>query len=64
MPTGSDGAKDANFGNTVAFRRRVIARERLKGFLMAPWSFTLPPFEEKLAAAVDQVGAACAHGAR
>ena len=60
VPTGSNWSNDVNFGNTVDYCRRALAPERLKGFLMAPWYFTLPPFEEKLAAAIDQVGAVMA----
>ncbi len=55
VPTGSNWANDSNFAKTVEHCRTVIAPERLRGFIAAPWFFTLPPFEERLAAAVDQV---------
>jgi hypothetical protein len=57
VPTGSNWSNDVNFGNTVDYCRKVIAPERLKGFLQAPWFFTLPQWEQKLAQAVNQVQA-------
>lgn len=57
VPTGSNWSSDVNFSGTVAHCRRVCSPERLKGFLMAPWFFTLPEWEAKNIAAVDQVGA-------
>jgi len=32
-----------------------LPADRLKGFLMAPWFFTLTAYQEKLFQAVDQV---------
>ncbi len=58
VPTGSNWSNDDNFHGTVDYCRRVCSPERLKGFLMAPWYFTLPEWESKNLAAVDQVGAA------
>ena len=58
VPTGSNWSNDANFQGTVDYCRRVCSPERLKGFLIAPWYFTLPEWESKNLAAVDQVGAA------
>ena len=58
VPTGSNWSNDANFLGTVDYCRRACSPERLKGFLMAPWYFTLPEWESKNLAAVDQVGAA------
>ena len=58
VPTGSNWSNDDNFPGTVDYCRRVCSPERLKGFLMAPWYFTLPEWESKNLAAVDQVGAA------
>ena len=60
MPTGSNWSNDVNFSGTVDYCRMVCSPERLKGFLMAPWYFTLPEWEAKNLAAVDQVGAAIA----
>ena len=64
VPTGSNWGNDANFGGTVDYCTRVCSPERLKGFLMAPWYFTLPEWEAKNLSAVDQVGAAIAAAAR
>ena len=58
VPTGSNWSVDDNFAGTVDYCRRVCAPERLKGFMIAPWYFTLPEWESKNLAAVDQVGAA------
>ena len=35
----------------------VCSPERLKGFMMAPWFYTLPSWEKKNLEAIDQVGA-------
>ena len=60
MPTGSNWSNDVNFAGTVRYCRKVCSPERLKGFLMAPWFFTLPASERKNLDAVNQVGAAMA----
>ncbi len=57
MPTGSNWACDTNFASTVKYCRRVCSPERLKGFLMTTWLFTLPQWEKKNLEAIDQVGA-------
>ena len=57
IPTGSNWSCDENFANTVDYCRRVCAPERLKGFLMAPWFFTLPDWEKKDIEAIAQVEA-------
>ena len=57
IPTGSNWNNDANFSITVEYCRKVCSPSRLKGFMMAPWFFTLPEWEGKLLEAVDQVGA-------
>ena len=41
----------------VDYCRSVCAPDRLKGFMMAPWFFTLPGWEKKLLEGIDQVGA-------
>ena len=57
MPTGSNWGNDVNFKGTVGFCRKHLAPERLKGFLMAPWFFTLPEWQEKNIQAIEQVEA-------
>jgi len=46
-----------NIPNTVAHCSRVIAPERLKGFLVAPWARTQETHRERLEAAVDLTAA-------
>lgn len=58
MPTGSNWSSDVNFKGTVDFCRANLAPDRLKGFLMAPWFFTLPEWQEKNLQALAQVEAA------
>lgn len=55
IPTGSNWSSDLNIGGTVDFCRENISPERLKGFLIAPWYFTLPDWQWKLLDAVDQI---------
>ena len=62
LPCGSIWADEKNFGALVPFCRRRIGRERLKGFLMAPWLATLEANREKLMKAVDIAAAALAAG--
>ena len=57
IPTGSNWACDTNFASTVNYCRSVCSPERLKGFLMTTWLFTLPQWEKKNLEAIDQVGA-------
>ena len=57
VPTGSNWSYDTNFAGTVKHCRKVCSPERLKGFMMAPWFFTLPGWEKKNLEAIDQVGA-------
>ena len=56
VPTGSNWSCDVNFKGTVGFCKKSLAPERLKGFLMAPWFFTLPEWQEKNLQAIAQVG--------
>ena len=56
-PTGSNWSCDDNFAKTVEHCRKVCSPERLKGFMTAPWYFTLPEWEARNMAAIDQVGA-------
>lgn len=57
VPAGSNWSNDVNFKGTVDFCRKNLASERLKGFLMAPWFFTLPEWQEKNLQAIAQVEA-------
>jgi len=57
VPTGSNWSYDTNFASTVEHCRKVCSPDRLKGFMMAPWFFTLPEWEKKNLEAIDQVGA-------
>ena len=58
VPCGSNYESGENFGALVPYCDKNIAPDRLKGFLMAPWFFTVPKKERKLLDAMDQVGAA------
>ena len=58
IPCGSNHDTDKNFGVMVPFCDKVIAPERLKGFMTAPWFATVPYMEKRLLRAVDQVEAA------
>lgn len=58
VPCGSNWQHDENFGKLVAYNRKTIAPSRLRGFLMAPWFFTVAPFEERLKRCIDLVAAA------
>ena len=58
IPTGSNWSNDVNFGRTVEFCEKYLSKERLLGYLTAPWVFTLPKFEAQNMRAIDQVAAA------
>ena len=60
IPTGSNHSNAVNFGRTVDYCRRVIAPERLLGFLQTVWRPTTEEFRAEHMAAIEQVGAACA----
>jgi len=60
VPTGSNWDCDENFAGTVKHCRKVCSPERLKGFMMAPWYFTLPKWEQRNLKAVDLVAEAMA----
>lgn len=47
-----------NFGLTVEHCRKVIAPERLKGFMQSTWDYTLESRRDRIAAAIDEVTAA------
>lgn len=57
IPTGSNHSNDLNFKKTVAYCEKVIAPERLKGFLQSVWRPTLPACEQTHLNAIDQVTA-------
>ena len=47
VPCSSACDNDVSFGRTVEFCRKRISSDRLKGFLMAPWTFICPAYEKK-----------------
>jgi len=55
VPTGSNWSNDVNFKGTVRFCKKNLAPKHLKGFLMAPWFFTLKEWQEKNLQALAQV---------
>lgn len=55
VPAGGNDNNDENLDLTVAHCTKVIAPERLKGFLMTTWSPTLPKYEEKFMRAINDV---------
>ena len=55
LPTGSNCYNNQNLGLTVPFCRKIIAPERLKGFMTAPWCATRPDRMEKLINSVNQL---------
>lgn len=55
IPTGSNWSNDLNFGQTVEFCKNNIAKERLLGFLQAPWKFTEPQNREHNLRSIQQV---------
>jgi hypothetical protein len=57
FPCGSNYLNDENFALTVKYCKKIIAPERLKGFLTAPWKPTLPEFKTQHLQAIDQVAA-------
>ena len=57
IPCGSNWTCDTNFASTVKYCRKVCSPERLKGFMIAPWFYTIPEWEKKNLEAIDQVGA-------
>jgi hypothetical protein len=58
VPCGSNWACDENFGNLVKFCRANLTPSHLKGFLMAPWDFTVSGELESLESAVRLTKAA------
>jgi len=58
VPTGSNWIVAESFGRLVDYCRKKLTRERLKGFLQAPWLPTLERFRQKHLEAIDQAAAA------
>jgi hypothetical protein len=58
VPTGSNWEYTTNMADTVTYCDRVIAKERLAGYMTAPWHITLEAFRENHLAAVDQLASA------
>ena len=57
VPTGSNCGNDTNFADTVKFCDENCCKERLKGYMMAPWKRTFAIHEEKNMKAIDQLAA-------
>jgi hypothetical protein len=57
-PTGSNFEHPQNFGETVKYCRRIIAPERLKGWVQTPWRPTLEQFRRVHMEAIAQVAEA------
>ena len=55
LPTGSNWSGPRNIDGTVRHCRKVIAPERLMGFLMASWKETTSVGREKLLASINQL---------
>lgn len=53
VPAVSNITCSENAAEAVRFCRQVVSDERLKGFLMVPWQFTLPDYDEHNIQAVD-----------
>ena len=60
VPCGSNWSCDENFAETVRFCRANVSKKGLKGFLMAPWYFTVPLHKDKVLQGIDLAGAALA----
>lgn len=58
IPTGSNWSTPNNFGLTVDYCSKVIAPDKLKGFLQTPWRATTMEFRDLQIAAIEQVGQA------
>ena len=58
VPTGSNWSCDTNFADTVKYCDARCGKDRLKGYMMAPWTRTFAIHESKSMQAVDQLAAA------
>ena len=57
VPTGSNHSNNTNFNGTVSYCEKIIAPERLKGFMQTVWRPTLPACSITHSEAIDQVAA-------
>jgi hypothetical protein len=55
---GGWGLMTVNARYTAAYCRKHVSPERLKGLMMASWTFTLPEFEQSIMKGFDQTGPA------
>ena len=55
VPTCSNWDNDVNTELTVKYCRERVSAERLKGFLTAPWKFTLPDMKDRIIRGIDQL---------
>lgn len=55
IPTGSNFSCDTNFADTVKFCDAHCSQDRLKGYMMAPWTRTFAIHEEKSMQAISQM---------
>ncbi len=58
IPTGSNWSCDSNFKGTIDFCDRNCNKSLIKGYMMAPWTRTIPAHEKKAFAAIDLMDAA------
>jgi len=55
VPTGSNWSTPVNFERTVEYCSKIIAPDKLKGFLQTPWRGTLMEYRDLHLAAIEQV---------
>ena len=55
VPTGSNWTCNTNFDDLVKFCDAHCSKERIKGYMMAPWLATLEKYEAKTLEAVEQM---------
>ena len=55
VPTGSNWSCDTNFDGLVKFCDSHCSKERIKGYMMAPWLATLEKYEAKALEAIAQM---------
>lgn len=55
VPTGSNHSNNVNFSGTVDYCDKIIAAERLKGYMQTVWRPTLPACRERHVEAIGQV---------
>jgi len=55
IPTGSNWSTPVNFERTVEYCSKIIAPDKLKGFLQTPWRGTLMEYRDLHIAAIEQV---------